>query len=487
MAIAPFYKGLEIKREHVALFIILAIAFFLRVYHLGFRDFWYDEVNSFYYSQHPLNNWNPPLYWILLHFWIKVFGISEFSLRFPSLAFSFISVFLVYLLGKRFFNPRVGIYAAVFMAFSPFHIQYAQEARPYSLSLFLSILSTYMLFMALTEKRRKFWLGFVLVTAAGFYSNINYYHIFLLIAQALCVFILLKSKGVKKLFYFLFPMLSFLPWVPRFIEKLNWIKGGDFWWIQKPNWAILSTTMESFDFRYNAFWPQSQDFISKMVIVLLLILILKTLKHKNEYSNKIIVCFILFLFPTISIFLVSKTIVSVYLIRGLIIFSPYYYFILALGLTAINRKAMEGVLICIMVFFLSRGIFNYYGRADVKKPFKIAAKFIEDDLVKGDAIVYAGPAASPIIFYSKSMEFKRQAYLLPPNQLSDEVYQFLITKRIWFIFCPWGQEINLALSDDRNLLVAKNHLDKNFKQELARSFDNGLEVSRYVHLDAYDE
>ncbi|MDO8748846.1 MAG: glycosyltransferase family 39 protein [Candidatus Omnitrophota bacterium] len=473
-------KKIILDKEAIWLFAILIVAFFLRFYHLGYRDFWYDEITSFYYAQHPLDNWNPPFYWILLHFWTKLFGASEFSLRFPSLLFSFISVFFVYLLGKRLFDSRVGIYAAIFMAFSPFHIQYAQEARPYSLSLFLSILSTYILFMALTEKRRRFWFVFVLVTAAGFYSNINYYHIFLLIAQALCVFILLESKGVKKLFYFLFPMLSFLPWVPRFIEKFNWIKGGDFWWIRKPNWEILSTTMASFDFRYNAFWSQSQDFISKMVIVLLLILILKTLKQSNEYKNKIMTCFILFLFPIVLIFLVSKTIVPVYLIRGLIIFSPYYYFILALGLTAINRKAVEGALICIIVFFFSAGIFNYYARVDVKKPFKIAAKFIEDNLFKEDVVVYASLAAEPIIFYSKSMDFKRQIYLLLSHRISDEACQFLTTKRIWFIFCPWGQEINLALSDDKNSLMVKKYLDKNFKQEFARSFDNGLEVFRYM-------
>ena len=473
-------KKIILDKEAIWLFAILIVAFFLRFYHLGYRDFWYDEVTSFYYSQHPLRNWNPPLYWILLHFWIKIFGVSEFSLRFPSLITSLISVFLTYLLGKKLFTVRVGLYAALFMAFSPFHIQYAQEARPYSLSLFLSVLSTLILFMALTEKKRKFWLGFVLITAAGFYNNINYYHIFLLIAQGMCVFILLNGKGVNRFFYFLLPLLSFLPWASRFIEKFNWIKGGNFWWIQQPDWKVFSVTMESFDFRYNSASSQSQSFISKMVIVSLLILILKTLKQGNEYKNKITVCFILFLFPIVLIFLISKTIVPVYLIRGLIIFSPYYCFILALGLSAINRRAVECLLICIIVFFFSTGIFNYYARVDVKKHFKIAAKFIEDNLVKEDVVVYASLAAEPIIFYSKNMDFKRQIYLLLSHRISDEAYQFLAIKRIWFIFCPWGQEINLALSDDKNSLMVKKYLDKNFKQEFARSFDNGLEVFRYM-------
>lgn len=482
MAIAYFCEKLKIKREHAAIFVVLAAALILRLYHLGFRDFWYDEVASFYYSQHPLNNWNPPLYWILLHFWIKVFGASEFSLRFPSLLFSLISVFLVYLLGKRLFSPRAGIYAAVFMAFSPFHIQYAQEARPYSLSLYLGILSTYMLFMALTERKERFWLAFVLVTAAGFYSNINYYHIFLLIAQAVCALTLLRGKGARVFFYLLFPVLSFLPWAPNFIEKFNWIKNGDFWWISQPKWETIYETIKRFDFRDYAVISQSYNFAATAIVILLLASLLLALKSLKEKHGNVMLCLVMLILPMALIFIISRMLLPVYLIRGLIILSPYYYIILALGLSNLKTRWLKAVMAGLLVFFYCEGAHRYFSGDGVKKHFKEAAGFLADNIKQGEIVIFASMAASyPILFYGQG-KISPVSYALTRDDFLNKSGPLFSRDNVWFVYCMWGRGINLDMSEDRDTLMLRKHLEANFRNESKIIFDEGLEVLKYTAL-----
>ena len=74
---------------------------------------------------------------------MQIFGQSEFSVRFPALIFGVLSIFMIYKLGKALFNPEIGLISALILAVSPFQIHYSQEARPYSLLMLLSLISTY--------------------------------------------------------------------------------------------------------------------------------------------------------------------------------------------------------------------------------------------------------------------------------------------------------------------------------------------------------
>lgn len=63
---------------------------------------------------------NPPGFEILLHFWIRIFGIGAVSVRFLPMVFSSAAAVVLYFLGKRFFNFRIGLFAALLFTFSSF-------------------------------------------------------------------------------------------------------------------------------------------------------------------------------------------------------------------------------------------------------------------------------------------------------------------------------------------------------------------------------
>src|ERR1051325_2032813 len=107
---------------------LFCINFLLQVFYLDYQQLLPDEPFSIFHAQMPVpliikelsaGN-NPPLFEILLHYWIKIFGISEFAVRFPSLIFNSFAVFVIFLLGFRFLNFQIGLTAAILFLFDNF-------------------------------------------------------------------------------------------------------------------------------------------------------------------------------------------------------------------------------------------------------------------------------------------------------------------------------------------------------------------------------
>jgi len=97
-----------------------------------------------------------PLYYLVLHFWIGFFGISEFAVRSLSAVFGCLSILALYKLGKYLFNVRVAIYCSLFLSVSFFHIYFSQEARMYTLLTLTALLSIFFFLKSMDENRFKF-------------------------------------------------------------------------------------------------------------------------------------------------------------------------------------------------------------------------------------------------------------------------------------------------------------------------------------------
>jgi mannosyltransferase len=123
-------------------------------------ELWRDELRSWSAASrsigdlfHLLHNTDAAvaLYYLVLHYWIAVFGDSPLSLRSPSIIAMAGAAAMVSLIGRRLFDARAGLVAGLLFAVIPNVSRFAQEARPYAITLFVAGLAT-VLFLRAVER-----------------------------------------------------------------------------------------------------------------------------------------------------------------------------------------------------------------------------------------------------------------------------------------------------------------------------------------------
>jgi 4-amino-4-deoxy-L-arabinose transferase-like glycosyltransferase len=161
------------------LLIILA-AFALRIWDLAGRPLWFDESMEFWVATASLSQLpevvrqglrDPPLYSLLLHFWMYI-DTGEFVLRFLSVLFSTVSVAGVMRIGHRLSSPAAGLIAGAMMAAMPTEIRYAQDAGQYAM---IGSLVTCSLAAMLELERQSSWQTFLLVALLSLGAAYAYY------------------------------------------------------------------------------------------------------------------------------------------------------------------------------------------------------------------------------------------------------------------------------------------------------------------------
>lgn len=168
-------------RYLAAVSFLVLCGFFVRASSLDAQSLWRDEVDALRFATAPeselLGNftepgWNGPLYFLLLRVWITFTGTSEYAMRFFSLIPGIVAIPLIYVLGRRLFNPVTGLISALLMASSPYLVWYSQEVKMYALILALSLVAIYSLRRGLESGRWHWWLVQIGATTLAFYSHI---------------------------------------------------------------------------------------------------------------------------------------------------------------------------------------------------------------------------------------------------------------------------------------------------------------------------
>ncbi len=155
----------EIEFEEFAPWLVIIITVmggWLRVFLLDKNGMWLDETFSVWIASHgvvDMLQWivridqHPPLYYLLLHYWISLNGDTPYHVRLFSVLFGAGTIPIIYLIGKRMSGVVMGLAAAVLLTLSLFNIYFAQETRMYTLLTFNAAVAIYALVRLLTDLR----------------------------------------------------------------------------------------------------------------------------------------------------------------------------------------------------------------------------------------------------------------------------------------------------------------------------------------------
>jgi hypothetical protein len=169
--------------NNILLTCILIVAAWLRLYHLSYASYDYDEITTLFRLQYPtlgeainkgvmLNDVHPAGMAVFLYYWTKIFDESPFATKLPFVLFGVASVYYTYKIGKDWFNPTVGLVCALFIATLQDTIHHSQEIRQYSSGLFFCLAIVY------------YWSKVIFHPETRFKLNISLYILF----SALCAY-----------------------------------------------------------------------------------------------------------------------------------------------------------------------------------------------------------------------------------------------------------------------------------------------------------
>ncbi len=146
------------ERGSSIVFWILGVAAVLRFATLGLQSYWSDEAVTVDLVRGSLGHMlsairnserTPPVYYVLVWVWSRLFGTSEVGLRSLSAIFGTLTVLLAYVIARRVGGERAGLIAGSLTAVSPILVWYSQEARSYSMLVFLGAASVWLWLRAL--------------------------------------------------------------------------------------------------------------------------------------------------------------------------------------------------------------------------------------------------------------------------------------------------------------------------------------------------
>lgn len=193
------------------------------------QSFWRDEAFTVILAKQPIINlfittakdFNPPLYYLLVHFWMKFFGSSEISIRTISLIFYWLTIYMCFLFLSNIykFSVKKSFLYLLFFIVNPLLFTYACEARMYTMLAFFATASFYYFIKKDTKK-------YIIFSSLGLFTH--YFMFLVIVIQVFSTFLENRKTLRKNLGQFLIPVIIIIPWV-LFVLTQKTFSSSSFW------------------------------------------------------------------------------------------------------------------------------------------------------------------------------------------------------------------------------------------------------------------
>ena len=390
-------QGVMDRKTGLVLLAVLMLGLFLRTYCLTCESLWLDEGYSVLWAKQAppemidavSRDVHPPLYFLILHYWIGLFGDSEAAIRLLSVIFGSLAIIMIYMVGSRLFGRDTGILCSLMLSLSVLHVHYSQEIRGYSLMVLLTLVSMYFFLKLLENRSNPVRAGYIISSALLMYTH--FFGLFVIAAQNVYVAYLFLSSGKARAWLREWIVLQsalfviYLPWLGFLVRQAMVVQGGEFLgWLPGPSLYQLAATFFEYSGYFNASAPLWVTLLSAALSVILIALSISSALRMRESERGKAVFLSAWLFTLILLpFIISQFSAPIYLARFTMPASLAFYILAARGITGIRRKALRLASICLIAALSFAAVWGYYTVTD-NEQWREAVAHIEANAEHGD-------------------------------------------------------------------------------------------------------
>ena len=410
-------------RQHgtrILLVVFILVSFGLRMYRIEAKSIWWDESLSLYRAQRDLpyvlsnridfpgaetTDLHPPLYFVLLHGFIRIAGETDLALRFLSVCFAVLIVPLLYVVGRRWWGSGTGLWAAFIGAVSPFYLWYAQEARMYTMVTCLALFSAYSLWRAMENPGRRWYAAYLVATAAMLYTH---YFAFLILAFEALFWLLWSLRHRRLRVPWLFVLVLGVSTPLLIFAAYRLLSGPEMGRAFVPLLSILGDTLNSFALGVSVQMREVYLLDLLFLAVFALGVWFSGSDRRTMSPQKRLFLLGYVLVPVLGLYL-SSLVKPFYMgSRYVMISSPAFYLGVAAGLNALLSRKVNRTIAAVFVLIglaLFAGIaystYNYlfdehYG---TKEDHRSSARLVELHGRPGDLVVVDAPENLPAFWH----------------------------------------------------------------------------------------
>ena len=403
------------KKTTLILILILLLCIGLRLAAVATRSFWYDEAFSALYSEKtPADilagtlspgessgaaDIHPPSYYFLLHGWMLLFGNSILAVRGLSLLLGVGVVILVYFIVNELMDSKTALLSCLFVAVTPFQIQYSTETRMYALLAFCLTLAVLAYIKGRKNSTWGWWVLFSFAAAAAQY--VHSLAVFFLIPLAMTSLVKWNKRLIRNtLLSGLGAILLYLPWlihIPAQFENIQHV-----YWIARPTLASLINLLLRFVANYPlpAPWIVPGLVITMTCLWLAFFQTLRAVRQKTAETQACLWFAYLAFMPPLLLWLFSQWI-PVYLDRALLASQMFFclWFAWVIAKTSMP-KGIRVVAVVLMITGTGMGLFQIYTNKGYRiDGLKALSSELTEEILPGDVVVHSNKLSYLSMFY----------------------------------------------------------------------------------------
>lgn len=436
-------EGLEpvkLRQPHFILGVIIGIAALMRLFLLDEAAVWVDEgVYLHHFKGGVQNIWAsvsqdgyPPLWFYLVYPFFH-FGQTEFWMRFSSIPPLLGSIYMTFLIGRQLGNEKAGLFAALFLAISPYSLQYTQVFKYIPLFDFFCLIWIYsfLRFIEESDSKIRFKRGAVFALVGALCLWQHYLSFFLLFSFGL--FILFKKREylLQFILFSFSSIVMFAPWVltmksqtDRLLKFVGW---GPLW-EHLMDFPFLAFADIFRAFSVGSFMTVSQENIPILLLVCFshLILLIASLKiaRKNSWFFLILLSV-----PAICVWSMMMLMGWFFHPRYFSQVFPLYCVLLGSGVSVLfsinfDKKWLRSIFLVLFIPGVVLNIGAYYKALLNSPDNRDASIFIGKHFQEGDLLVVQPHYMEPIVNFYLKGQFPIQEFHHP------EDYRIGVTKKM---------------------------------------------------------